>query len=786
MSLNNVNTKISSLLGEGSPVVVKANHKLMAEALRDFIQEAIVMIEGLSEDKFERSDVDTDPTLAGNSDTKVPSQKATLALVTAKIAALVNSSPAALDTLNELATALGNDPSFATTMVNALANKASIDLTNVEDSKVLTRLIADLAVTKQKLASALQGELDAKMQNSVGRLITLGANHNFPVVFDNPEGNYIVNITAQPHYYPEILKEEGVFVARQYTCMRIGDNSLIPAIIMQSGANIYLVDNSGTGVKFSSKSELLTYLANYYTKTEADNRFATKAPINNPTFTGAVGGVTKAMVGLGNVPNVDATNPANIAQSANYRFATDAEKTVWNGKQAALGFTPEDGAKKNAANGYAGLDPEGKIALNLLPSYAYIYTYGIERDTTVATTDCKRIGSSDLHKSLPIQSNMKACLLLDNGTVNYYLNPADWTKKADGTASNLDGTDGQVMVEIPSHYRRFESVGTKKRCLLSEYAVPGFELVPKWYISAFEASLQRSNSKMCSVINLTADFRGGDNTSAWDADERTLLGKAVTNLTRTQCRTYARNRGSVNWNCLTYEAYNSLFWLYYVEYANTNCQLAVNAALTVDGYRQGGLGNGVTDLDSTKWSTFNGNNPVVPCGQSNSLGNLSGEVSYSMPALYDATIKTVKVNRYRGIENPFGHIWKWTDGANVEVQAVDSGALSKLWIANSPADYSDAGYTNHVYKGNLSRTESYVKELILGTCVPETVGGGSTTYWSDYNYTNIPSTGIALRGLLFGGRASFGAFAGFAFVISFHAPSDAYAHFGSRLCFKGV
>jgi hypothetical protein len=53
-------------------------------------------------------------------------QIATTAFVKAAISALVNSSPAALDTLNELATALGNDPNFATTMTNALALKAPL------------------------------------------------------------------------------------------------------------------------------------------------------------------------------------------------------------------------------------------------------------------------------------------------------------------------------------------------------------------------------------------------------------------------------------------------------------------------------------------------------------------------------------------------------------------------------------------------------------------------------------------------------------------------------------
>lgn len=47
-------------------------------------------------------------------------------------------------------------------------------------------------------------------------------------------------------------------------------------------------------------------------------------------------GTTKGDIGLGNVLNVDATNPANITQSASYRFVTDTEKATWNAKQNAL------------------------------------------------------------------------------------------------------------------------------------------------------------------------------------------------------------------------------------------------------------------------------------------------------------------------------------------------------------------------------------------------------------------------------------------------------------------
>jgi hypothetical protein len=62
-------------------------------------------------------------------------------------------------------------------------------------------------------------------------------------------------------------------------------------------------------------------------------------------------------------------------------------------------------------------------------------------------------------------------------------------------------------------------------------------------------------------------------------------------------------------------------------------------------------------------------------------------------------------------------------------------------------------------------------------------GGSSTTYFSDYFYTNIPASSEAMRGVLFGGSAASGATAGFAFAYTYNAASASSAAIGSRLCF---
>jgi len=409
--------------------------------------------------------------------------------------------------------------------------------------------------------------------------------------------------------------------------------------------------------------------------------------------------------------------------------------------------------------------------------------YGVEWDITVASSSCTRIGNMGLHVSLPVQSLMRRCILKDNGVVNYYLHPTDSTKKEDGSNAILDGTDGQVMVEIPEFYYETETDGNKRRFLISKYPIFPKKF-NKMYISAYEASLNRISLRLSSVVNSSVDYRGGNNTSTWDADSRSLLGKPVTNISLTNFRTYARNRGG-NWNCNTYIAQKAMYWLYVTEYANFNCQLPFNSQPNVNGYKQGGLGDGVTTLNSTLWTIFNSTNPVVNCGYTNDLGNISGVKLYTMPNLY-ATGVTVSVNSYRGVENTFGHIWKWTDGCKCNIKAVDSGGTSEFYVCNNPANYQDTDYSTYVMSGLLPRVEGYVKTIILGEfgeIMPLSVGGSSTTYMSDYFYTSIPSSGVSQRGVLFGGAANGGANAGFGAANTAYSPSYTTAYIGSRLCF---
>lgn len=455
---------------------------------------------------------------------------------------------------------------------------------------------------------------------------------------------------------------------------------------------------------------------------------------------------------LSDLPDVSGTNPYNL-----YCEVLD-----------------EDGESKKAA------------LAALLPYTEEQSSYGVEFDTAVSSPACTRVGSSDLHKSLPVQSRMRGCLLDDNGNVVEYLDPKDWTGNV------RDGSRGQVMVEIPLHYRKFTTDGTKLTVRISELPLPGYDQVPKQYVSAYEASVDRTDLKLASVVNATERYRGGNNKKEYDGKYNSLLGRPASSLSRTKFREYARKRksGSTEWNCMTYDMQKTIYWLFVIEYATLNSQAAYNAALTAEGYRQGGLGDGVTTFNSTDWNSFYGQNPFVPCGITDSLGNRTGTVEYTAKNEDSESpiTKTFNVPRYRGIENPFGHIWQWTDGINVRISPDSSNGgdgLSKVFVCSDPSKFSDTGYDGYSHVGNEARTTGHVKEIIFGEggeIMPKTVGGSSTTYFCDYHYTDIPTT-ETLRGVLFGGCANNGAGAGLAYAASGRAPSHSDARFGSRLCF---
>jgi hypothetical protein len=410
--------------------------------------------------------------------------------------------------------------------------------------------------------------------------------------------------------------------------------------------------------------------------------------------------------------------------------------------------------------------------------------YGVQFTLTQSDPDGERIASSDmtLHASLPVQSLMKGCLLNDDGMVNYYLDDSDWSKKEDGvTSSVLDGTDGQVMVEVPEHYYREWIQDGYKKIAVSLTNFTGSTKVEKFYHGAYKAALNRTNNKLGSVVSTSVDWRGGNNNATWDAQNNTLLGKPATSINRTNFRTYAANRGS-GWYQLPQVQAAVIYRLFIIEHATRNSQKAVNGTLTAEGYKQGGLGQGVTSVVGADWNTFSSYYPIVNNGASNSLGNGTGEIDYVITG-WPGGDETVKVNRYRGIEQPFGHIWEWREGINIYNDHL--AGTFKAHVIDNPLNFADDTLDNTREAADLPKINGYISEQSLNDRLATTVGiagSGDQTYFADYYYHGASETSSYFRALLAGGSAS-GGHAGFACSYSNFSASNSLASFGSRLAY---
>lgn len=410
--------------------------------------------------------------------------------------------------------------------------------------------------------------------------------------------------------------------------------------------------------------------------------------------------------------------------------------------------------------------------------------YGVKFDLANSSSpDGVRTGNMEMHRTLPIQSKMRGCTISNTDNVKKYLKANDWTKWEDGTTSSQDssGVGVEAFVEIPEHYRLL--IATPDNTVeirMSEYNLPGYTKVEKKYIGAYEGSVNLDSSSHNNLLRTQVR-----NTAP------------IISKTRTEFQTMARNNNRTNnWNIYTYDAHRDLTWLFVVEYATLNSQKAFNANLTAEGYHQGGLGDGVT----SGTVTVNGATTYsfVPCGTTNSLGNGTGIIEYTHTNTNaegtSTGTKVVNVPRYRGIENPFGHVWK-----NV-IDVVVAGTDNSVYICKDYTKFGTfeggtnptaeqliaAGYELQDFKESTI-TGQYVKKLVNNNqadLFPAIVGNGAstTTYYCDYHWTNATATP---RTLLFGGYSDYGSLAGLFFLYSSAGLDYSNAHVGTRITFYG-
>jgi len=277
-----------------------------------------------------------------------------------------------------------------------------------------------------------------------------------------------------------------------------------------------------------------------------------------------------------------------------------------------------------------------------------INSYGVEVDYSQPQLKYKEIGNAELHRLLPIQNKIKPCILDDFGKIVKYLPiESGWS------STEVDGSGGQVMVEIPEYWYKIENLENKLIIRLSEVELPEFRKRRKAYIGAYNADRDRNDPNcenvragLCSAC-INYEYGENENKNNPNVELQPTKGKAIyyniSNPNEIDKIDKALNR-DIGWCTIDYMSYLSNFMLYLVEFKEVNLADALNTegvvedVITVDN----------SYIESEDFIEF----PRSPkyIGETNELGGRSGI------KVRKYGNKTCISNRYRGMENLVGEV----------------------------------------------------------------------------------------------------------------------------------
>ena len=242
--------------------------------------------------------------------------------------------------------------------------------------------------------------------------------------------------------------------------------------------------------------------------------------------------------------------------------------------------------------------------------------------------------------------------------------------------ANRTSPSSATCVKIPQFYYKVEKSGNIFRYYVADGPIDGFSLHPgsESYVARYEGYLvnKSGGQALCSYSNTPAK----------------------TGLTRADFRNYAKNFAS-NAQLYDFAAWCAVGLLYRVEYADWGSQEKIN----------GGIVN-----DSSVHKTGETDAMVYHTGRANSGDNAAVQ--------------------YRGIENPWGNVFEWIDGINVNNRVP--------YICTEPESYADDTTSNYTSSGITLPNSGWIKGLGFSSVfpwalLPDTTGGGSaTTYIPDY------------------------------------------------------
>lgn len=426
---------------------------------------------------------------------------------------------------------------------------------------------------------------------------------------------------------------------------------------------------------------------------------------------------------------------------------------------------------------------------------SHLFIAGRYWDEDNATpTAAGHYGSLEALRYLPERLGLGRYLVTDDRK-RKKLDPKDSTKYLDGSPAALDGSEGQCMWCWNGFYANIWHEGSRliKTVTFDKPIGGGTSVwIPAGGISWLGAGvMDRTNKILCSVINDSEQFRGGNGVAldpsnyskapAADSPQITMLGMPATNISTTNFGNYARKRGE-GWEANWFVARFVVEFLSEIIMGTENSQEAFNANKDANGLYQGGFGTGVTDMPY--WNGYNGAYPVIPTSVGLEAGDGVCLVEYKLPQTNGAegeAYKTFNVPVFFGLVGAgFGNLTQWVRGL-----IIDPGDKSLVYVTPSMyADYNHTTVADKILVAECPRVPGYIKRKSYQglCCMPTEVGGSETIRFADYfRISDANVKGLRVRDA--GGSADTAAKAGASYTSVYFMAGNGSVCCSAPLCY---
>lgn len=426
----------------------------------------------------------------------------------------------------------------------------------------------------------------------------------------------------------------------------------------------------------------------------------------------------------------------------------------------------------------------GLVAVSSLNSNVPWFGRRWRKDSASPVADAA-VGDLDLGAVLAKQLGLGGYLVKNDHT-RLKLSAANHNVLENGASADLTGAAGHYQWgwNVPMHYQVYEddtylyetvSLGGPRPGFWNYYVPVGSRSCAGW------ATMDRANSKMVSVVNSAAQFRGGNNDATLDATYKSQLGKPATNMSIDSFRTAARKNGEL-WFANERVMVYMTAALKRIIFGNRNVQAAFNSALDGNNLRQGGTGSGI-DMPSG-WETNFAYYPYVKLDVGIDKGDYTGLLSTTIDEA-GATKSIGNIPSFFGLKNDYKYLAAMCENMLLQNNAdksqslfIDNNIDGSLMSLSSVAGLTQIATSPTAEEAGWQ----YGKVMSLKNLsfFPTEVGASASTYYCDGYYN--PAEASGLRGALLLGNALYGGAAGSLFLNGNSGVSNATAHRGAFLC----